>query len=41
MGHDCTGTYYYENIWFIDLLATIYEYTDYEYTDEKRSRRSK
>jgi len=28
VGHDCTGTYYYENIWFIDLLSTIYEYTD-------------
>ena len=35
VGHDCTGTYYYENIWFIDLLATIYEYTD----ENKRSRR--
>jgi len=21
VGHDCTGTYYYENIWFIDLLS--------------------
>ena len=35
VGHDCTGTYYYENIWFIDLLSTIYEYTD----ENKRSRR--
>ena len=35
VGHDCTGTYYYENIWFIDLLATIYEYTD----ENNRSRR--
>ena len=35
VGHDCTGTYYYENIWFIDLLATIYEYTD----ENKRFRR--
>ena len=35
VGNDCTGTYYYENIWFIDLLATIYEYTD----ENKRSRR--
>ena len=35
VGHDCTGTYYYENIWFIDLLATIYEYSD----ENKRSRR--
>ena len=35
VGHDCTGTYYYENIWFIDLLSTIYEYTD----RNKRSRR--
>ena len=35
VGHDCTGTYYYENIWFIDLLATIYEYTD----ENKGSRR--
>ena len=35
VGHDCTGTYYYENIWFIDLLATIYEYTD----ENKRSSR--
>ena len=35
VGHDCTGTYYYENIWFIDLLSTIYEYTD----GNKRSRR--
>lgn len=35
VGHDCTGTYYYENIWFIDLLAAIYEYTD----ENKRSRR--
>lgn len=35
VGHDCTGTYYYENIWFIDLLATIYEYTD----ENKRPRR--
>jgi len=35
VGHDCTGTYYYENIWFIDLLSTIYEYTD----ENKRFRR--
>lgn len=35
VGHDCTGTYYYENIWFIDLLATIYEHTD----EKKRARR--
>jgi hypothetical protein len=35
VGHDCTGTYYYENIWFIDLLSTIYEYTD----RNKRSKR--
>ena len=35
VGHDCTGTYYYENIWFIDLLATIYEYSD----ENKRFRR--
>lgn len=35
VGHDCTGTYYYENIWFIDLLSTIYGYTD----RNKRSKR--
>ncbi|EEX74795.1 hypothetical protein [Leptotrichia hofstadii] len=35
VGHDCTGTYYYENIWFIDLLVAIYEYTD----ENKKSRR--
>ena len=35
VGHDCTGTYYYENIWFIDLLSTIYEYTD----ENKRAKR--
>ena len=35
VGYDCTGTYYYENIWFIDLLSTIYEYTD----ENKRFRR--
>ncbi len=36
IGHDSTGTYYYENIWFIDLLVTIYDYTDENRNPERK-----